>query len=495
TMPAQLQQIVPVPPPAFAPRMAKPGRQGPRVNAERSPATLAPAPERRLAEAVERACRAPRDRMMLVLHLSRMPPPAPRPHHRRIARALLHEAAQRHDGDVFPLRNGDLVLLCRGVAGPLGAGGAVGTDLPQLPATLARLFRVDAPDPSQLISVWALDQARESIVAYLDARITDAPEPVPVAPEPNLAPTALAELEAVIRSTGIADLMQRQTAVLVTAGAQGRLQPLFREVTFSLALLQARLAAAGLGRGIAWRDALTADPFLFRHLAGRLDAHMLDRMRQEVHAGPQPPADGPALHLNLTLPAALSAAFESFAAACRAADVRAGVEVQLLDACADPDSYARLRQRSGAAGVTLVLDGVTHLALQLTDPSRLDADLVKLEWTPALADRPGAERAAIAAALTAIGPDRIVLQRAETERALDWGLAQGIRRFQGRHVDAILGAARIVACPHARACTLRQCVERAAAISPAGRRFCLNHALLDAGAPLFGSPAPARVAR
>ena len=493
-MPAQLQQIVPVPPPAFAPRMAKPGRQGPRVNAERSPATLAPAPERLLAEAMERACRAPRGRIVLVLHLSRLPPPGPRPHHCRVARALLHEAAQRHDGHLFPLRNGDLVLLCRGAELLGGTQAGVGSGPLHLPDTLARLFRVDAPDPALLLSFWWLEKAQDAILAYLRERMADPPAAAVAVPESVPEPSAILDLEAQIAGAGVTDLMQRQTAVLITAGAHGRLKPLFREFTFSLATLEARLAAAGLERGAVRRDAATADPCLFRHFAGRLDARMLDHVRQEVQARPRPPADGPALHLNLTLPAALSPAFESFAAVCHAAGVRVGVEVGLLDACADPNLYARLRQRSRVAGVTLALDGVTRLAMLLTDPARLDADLVKLEWSPTLAERPGAERVAIAAALAAIGPDRIVLQRAETEHALNWGLSQGIRRFQGRHVDAILGAARIVACPHASGCTLRQCVERAAAISAAGRRFCRNTALLDAGAPLFGAAAPARTA-
>ncbi len=75
--------------------------------------------------------------------------------------------------------------------------------------------------------------------------------------------------------------------------------------------------------------------------------------------------------------------------------------------------------------------------------------------------------------------DRIVLHRAETEAAVTWGQAQGISRFQGRHVDAMLGAGRILHCPLSRGCTLRQCIERGAAIADVGRSGCGNTALLD----------------
>ena len=73
-----------------------------------------------------------------------------------------------------------------------------------------------------------------------------------------------------------------------------------------------------------------------------------------------------------------------------------------------------------------------------------------------------------------IGTDKVVLHHAETEAALRWGLAHGIRRFQGRHVDAMLGASRIVSCGQAEACTLRQCIERAGAAGRVGRAGCVN---------------------
>jgi hypothetical protein len=76
-----------------------------------------------------------------------------------------------------------------------------------------------------------------------------------------------------------------------------------------------------------------------------------------------------------------------------------------------------------------------------------------------------------------------VLHRAETEPALSWGLQRGIRCFQGRHVDAMLAAERITHCAHALACTLRQCIDRAAATGSAGRIGCKNTAMLDAAHP------------
>jgi hypothetical protein len=127
----------------------------------------------------------------------------------------------------------------------------------------------------------------------------------------------------------------------------------------------------------------------------------------------------------------------------------------------------------------LVLDGVSPLALRLTRPWLLQPDLVKFEWLPRLPTAEGIEQAQIQEGIQMLDPDRIVLHRAETEAALTWGQSQGISRFQGRHVDAMLGAGRILHCPLSRGCTLRQCIERAAAIADVGRSGCGNTAMLD----------------
>jgi hypothetical protein len=114
---------------------------------------------------------------------------------------------------------------------------------------------------------------------------------------------------------------------------------------------------------------------------------------------------------------------------------------------------------------------------------------MKLEWSPRLPDLADAARAAVQEAIGQAGPARLVQQRADSEAAIRWGLAHGIRRFQGRHVDQMLAAARIVGCAVSAGCSLRQCVERAEAPGGVARAGCRNHPLLDAGLPA-ALPAP-----
>ncbi|MBV9748890.1 MAG: hypothetical protein JO157_08750, partial [Acetobacteraceae bacterium] len=113
--------------------------------------------ERMLLDAARRAQRRGAKMEALTLRLSQLPPPGAKPQHRRIARSLLDEAALRHGGQVFALRNLDLVLL-----GPeASASGAL----------LARLFG-DGDDVVQLL---APDGA---LLAYAQERAAeDLPSP------------------------------------------------------------------------------------------------------------------------------------------------------------------------------------------------------------------------------------------------------------------------------------------------------------------------------
>lgn len=263
---------------------------------------------------------------------------------------------------------------------------------------------------------------------------------------------------------------RRQSAVAIEPGRG--LIPIYREAMLSIADLDGVDFWSGHGDG---------DPFLCRHLAGRLDAKMLGLVSDALgRGGPLDPAgDDCPLHLNLTVAAIGSPAFAAFAAACVQAGATIGAELSLMDACADPDGFETAREILARHRMALVLDGVTHPALLLARIDALRPDLLKLDWTPALAELSASESRALTSALTDIGLGRVVLHRAETEAALRWGRSHGIRRFQGRHVDAMLAAPRLAACAHAAGCTFRQCIERAAAGSAAGRTGCGDPTRLD----------------
>lgn len=439
---------------------------------------------RQLLDGVERILRAPPGRLvgwsLLALHLSRIPPPGPRAHHRRVAAAVLDDAASRGNGQLFALPNGDMALLFR----PSDGGAAV-------LEMIGRLFKADLMDVSALRSLWPLPAAMQAALGWLAARVTEGDRAPPPA-EPQSSTSAVAAMDTVVQTGALSDLMHRQTAILLRPGRPVPVTPLFREVLISTAVLEARIVGGQA----------TADPFLFSYLAARLDRRMLSVLRDDVPGGGllSMGLGAAALHVNMTLAGILSTGFATFASACPGAiagGLRIAVEIPFVETFADIKSFILARERLRLAGLHLVLDGVSHHALALTSPGVLEPSLVKLNWSPAMTE-PGVD---LRAAVARLGPDRIVLHRSESEAAIGWGLSHGITRFQGRYVDTMLAAERLRACPAAKGCTMRQCTERASATGTAGRAGCRNVALLDLGAPVYrettepGPVGPGAVAR
>lgn len=401
---------------------------------------------------------------MLVLHLSRFPAPGPRLHHRRIAASLLEDAAGRNAGQLFALANGDMALMFR----PADGGSA-------LLAALFRLFQADVPDPANLRSLWPLPDAAEAALGFIQTCLSahDTGE-TPV--EQRGSASVIALMDDLVQSAPAADLMHRQTAVILRPGNAQPIAPIFREVAISTAVLEARAAAAGQAQ---------TDPFLFSHLSVRLDRRMLAALTVDIPSrGPLTAGlDVAALHVNLTIAGILSDAFAAFAAACQRAiadGLRVAVDLSFAEVFGDINAFTVAREPLRLAHMLLVLDGVTHHAMLLSNPGALDPHLVKLNWNPVLRDYSDELRPL----LQKLGVGRVVLHRAESEAALAWGMSHGILRYQGRYVDQMLAAERMRGCSAAAGCPLRQCNDRAAASNPALRAACADLPLLDLGVPM-----------
>jgi hypothetical protein len=446
------------------------------------------AADRALTDMAERALRAPRGKLALALHVSRLRPPAPRPHHVRTARALLQDTAQRHSGQVFTLRNGDLLLLCTAPADD--ARLITAPSSPQaLPAALLRLFAADAPEPEQLTTMWRLEEEGERFWNFITAPSARAPGDAAEEARDGAPGSAagLTALDTLLSTSFLPDLLAQQTAIHLQPGRDlplsARLAPLFREITFSLVTVSQRTDIA---------EAI-ADPFLFRHFTTLLDARMLEQLHDDLEQGGKMTRGAMRrslpLHLNLTPEGIVSAAFARVADAAHRIGARFGVEVSLMEATADPQLMDYARRLLDMAGFPLIVDGLDHVALTIGHPAGLRPSLVKLTWSPRLADPAADARRAIDAAIARIGPERLVLHRAECEEALVWGQARGIMRFQGHFLDAVQAAGRIATCHSARACTLRQCIARAGSLSPASRMGCGNPGLLDMAPYRAGGPA------
>jgi hypothetical protein len=429
--------------------------------------------ERLLMDAAERALRAPRGKMAMALHLSRLRQPAPRPYHTRIALALMQDTARRLGGQVFPMRNADLVLLC---ATPGDEDGGVTDPLLSftLPDALERLFGVDAPDAA-LTSIWRLDETPAEFRDYILQRQAEPPAKDHAAEEVTSS-GGLASLVARVHATDLRQLLTQQTAVTLRPGRgvplSARIAPFFREFMFN----PAALPAGGPAN-------LLADPFIMRHLTGTLDARILALLHDDLeHEGPltRPALRlGVPIHLNLAAETIVSPDFARLVGAAALRGARLAVELAAMDTVADPVLAAFAGALLRQADIALVLDGIDHAALPMLHPRSAATSLVKVAWSLRMADGPAAAVARIDAAIDSIGAGRVVLQDADCEAALIWGQAHGITHYQGPYIDAVQAASRIAVCHGARACSLRQCNSRGRSMSASARSGCSNPGLLD----------------
>ena len=469
--------------------------------------------ERLLWEASERALRQPKGRMVLVLHLSRLAKPAPRAHHIRVARVLLQDSASRFGGQVFSMRNQDLVLLCSG-QGEARAGTqqrvlsqtpAEPAEKPEtLPSTLARLFAADVPNPAHLTSLWHLASDASELLAYLGER---ASAPVSIeskCPEVTDGAVSLTALQTILSRAPLADLMVQQTGMSLdpdrSRSLADRLAPSFRELELSL-------SALNLGPSVSQA---TNDPYLLRYLASGLDARVIQLLADDLSSGgslTRPSArSGLPIHIALGLDAILSPAFARLSRRAADAGIRFAAAVSIMQACADLDLMEHARNVLKLTGGELVLTQLDAAVLDMIGPAVLQPDILKLSWSPALletitrGDLSEPHTPATACAVRdggrllfkGVDPTRIILRDVDSQIALAWGHSHGITRFQGPFLDQVQAAVRMASCDGSAMCSLRQCAKRGGSASLPGRTGCTNPALLESDFEAKSLPSFAR---
>ena len=448
--------------------------------------------ERLLRVASERALSQPRDRSVLVLHLSRLTPPAPRSYHIRIARVLMQDYAARFDGQVFAMRNQDLVLLCRHDGSLVERPKRTLDDfepvecpedghderLGSLPAMLGKLFSADA-DPAVLISFWRLDRESPLLLSYLSERAGGTPS-AEARDEPCDAVFGLTALQGILAKARLNDLMSQQTGMLLRAErnrvSADRLVPAFREIELSLEPLN---LAPLVTRA-------TADPFLLRHLMSGLDARIVELLHDDL-TGPglltrASIRDRLPLHVKLGPDAVLSPGFARLARRAASMGVRLGVSISLMQVCADLQLMQDVRRVLALLEAELLVTDIDATGLTMLRASELRSETIKLSWSTVMAGSDGGRVAnQVGTLLKQVGSSQVILQDAHSYDAVAWGQAQGICRFQGAFLDQVQAASRMAICPDAGGCTLRQCGTRAAAGNRAKRAGCHRPELLESG--------------
>jgi EAL domain-containing protein (putative c-di-GMP-specific phosphodiesterase class I) len=388
-----------------------------------------------LLDYAKRLARHPVGRRGIVIHLSRLRADNRREHHIRIAANTFEALVKQFDGQIFLLQNADIVFVCR------DASIAVIDDAIM---RLRYLFgddplaaELDDSAPDRFATWYDLERDYQDFLAFTEEmseqalkrkkRLAAIAGGGPRNERKPMDAPALAELVTTIQRADLSNVMRRQSICAIMGDEAPK--PVFREIYVSIAELRDTIMPT--------RD-IASDRWLFQHLTQHLDRRVLAMLRKNDD---QVLAHSYSLNLNIST--LLSQEFHQFDQSLRAgARGTIVIELQKVDIFADLGAYLFARDFLKERGYRVCLDGVSAVTLGFIDRERLGLDLLKMFWTPDMADPLHTERTtAFRDAVERAGRSRIILARCDSEDAVTFGQAVGLRLFQGRYIDRLLSAA------------------------------------------------------
>jgi hypothetical protein len=376
------------------------------------------------------------------LHLSRLSVVNRREHHLRIAAGAWELLLKKFDGQLFQLGNNDIVVVTKGASvaeidqvvlklrflfseDPLAEGSGESADRTfctwyELTREYPRFVAMAQEMLARKQAGYADDIAREA-ATQLD-RSGPAYEP----PKQPLDPARLARLEQGLGSMDLTTMVRRQPVCVVLPNAPPT--PVFQEIFVAIAELTKRLMP----------DVdLASDRWLFQRLTQSLDYRVLTVL-PDLEAKERLSSS-----LNLNVATALSPQFQAFEKKLRFATQKTMVaELQVVDVFGDVGTFIFARDFLRDRGWRICLDGLNYLTFPLLAKSELGFDLHKVIWSPELdGEVQEQRRRKFQQTVEAVGADKVVLCRCDSQRAIEFGQSMGIRLFQGRLLDAMLQVA------------------------------------------------------
>lgn len=378
------------------------------------------------------------DRTAVHLHLSRLRPNNRRDHHIRIAAATFEGIVQNYEGQTFILSNSDIFFICKG---------ATLQDIDTAVMKVRFLFSEDPlaqgdeeEDIHKFCTWYSLETQYDDVLEVAkkmhrererQARMNVTADPKAGAKRSGrrpIEPEQLGKLEQFLARADMSNLMRRQSICAITPGMPP--QPVFQELYISIPDLQnTMLPEYDIG----------ANPWLFQHLTQTLDSRMLSLLMRNDDS-----SIASSFSINMNVSTVLSPQFLNFDSSLKAvARGTVVVEFQKIDIFGDMGAYVFARDFLRERGYRICLDGLNHLTIQFIDRERLGLDLLKVIWSPDMAeDNSGTRLAELKQHVDRCGRARIILCRCDNDEAVRFGQSLGLTMFQGRHVDKMLAEGR-----------------------------------------------------
>lgn len=398
---------------------------------------LLPEPEELLLDYAQRLKKHLPGRRAVHCHLSQLMAHNKGERHMRLAASIFEDLVNKHEGQCFCLRNGDLVVVVKGVT-------VAQLDRPVL--KLQYLFSEDPlmqQDPSAETHVFCTwyDLEKDYRDFLQTAQLMYSGVGVPAVAKPTsgetgtaaaeelrgagrpLTPEQLGKLETALNNTDVIPLLRQQPVCAITRDKPPT--PVFRETYVSIDALRQQM--------LPDYD-LLSNRWLFQYLTEILDQRVLAALPSFI-ADPTE-----AISININVATILSDGFITFQQSTRHKSMSVVLELRTADIFGDMTRFMFARDHARQQGFKLCVDGHSHISFPMLRRDDLGVDLEKVFWSPDLSGKLRAsQRERFNEAVSQAGPARVILCRCDDEAAIDYGLSLGISLFQGRYVDTLLG--------------------------------------------------------
>ncbi|OPZ78780.1 MAG: EAL domain protein [Alphaproteobacteria bacterium ADurb.Bin438] len=273
----------------------------------------------------------------------------------------------------------------------------------------------------------------------------------------DLSPEILNNIIRKLKEQNISETIRRQAVAKIIKGK--KFEIVFKEYFLSIKHLNE----------ILYKNVnLTENFWLFKHFTESLDLKMFEiipKLNENIKK--------PKISLNLNINSVLSPEFIQF---MKGKD-KIIAEFQTTDILNNFSGYLKAKEILNKNGHKVLIDCVNISELEFVDLDLFKPNYVKILWNEEFLEN--RKHTLIKELAFKIGGKKIILSRADSDKALTFGNALGIELFQGYYVDNINAVFSKTNCKFGSKCSLAECAERKREIEGENRNKCFNLNMLD----------------
>ena len=412
--------------------------------------------EKYLLETLERITKNRFEYKVLYVNISKLKPKNRHPKFVKIITRLFDDLVSIANGTMFVLDNGDFVILGKNITDKVVSD------------AVDKLRRGLVADP-----IWTAGSLNEFTKVYLpdDFDVLYKKIETMISNENSVNdiihryPVDAGQIDAIkehLDMVSIVDVIKHQSIIRLENSSNYR--RLFDEYF---------VAVKDLSQNFDKNIDLVGNKWLFLYLTQYLDkktmaSFVVSDVRSRINR----------ISLNLNLVTINTPEFINFEQYVKSRGQYIVVELQPVDVLNNMKLFFSVKEKLHRLGHEVLLDATSLEMLSSLNINALGFDYIKLFWHD-LMEEQNKIPDDIINLFDEIGKNKIILAKCLNEKAVRWGIKNGIRAFQGPYIDMLEVAMIRKNCPNGKRCTAEDCLKRKKLISGYFRNMCEYKEILD----------------